>query len=393
MHLIKHEPVPNRTLLPIPPLSSPVTKLGALVLLTLSACADPTSAPPTAESQQPSSEAHATAQAQVDALLLAASDLGDHLAKHRGEPIAAQALALTAQVERLATAAQAALAADSLESARELSLRAGQMVPLLRKLKRAVAASALPAAERAQVRAAIARVRWASVQLNRSAGRRLAELSPMPALEMSNPSLRNGPLLPGSTYWVLDEGHIDPVDAAFEDGELELSIHDETVEPDVEREHEHTIMVVKREAKVTVPDERFSFIGPVGRTFWLLPEAQLDAQAAGILWPGLAADEVEPGVFVDDALEFRFKQVLGPNGLSLFYSPADETALPDVRVDSENGLPDVMTVPAGTHQHLNWAFESAGLYLVQVEVRGRLAVASSPWVTSATETLVFVVLP
>lgn len=180
---------------------------------------------------------------------------------------------------------------------------------------------------------------------------------------------------------------------AFEDGAISLSIHDETAVPDVEREHEYTVMVVKAAAKVQVPDSRFAFIGPIGSNFWLLPEAQLDAQAAGILWPGLAADEVEPGVFVNDEVQFRFKQVIGPNGLSLFFSPADEASLPDVKMDSENGLPDIITVPAGSHQHLNWAFESAGAYVVKVDVRGRLEVPGTPWVTSSTELLKFVVLP
>ncbi|MGN6107629.1 MAG: choice-of-anchor M domain-containing protein, partial [Kofleriaceae bacterium] len=205
---------------------------------------------------------------------------------------------------------------------------------------------------------------------------------------------RNGPLFPGSPFYVLDEGHIDVVDAAYEDGELGISIHDETVVPDVERDPAHVLLVVKPAAKWQVPDARFAFLGAPGSTVWLLPEGQLEAEAAAILWPGLATAEIEPGTFVDDRVEIRFKHVISAGGFSLFESPQDEQTPPTVLVDSDDGLPDTVAMPVGTHKHANWAFESPGVYLVKVDVRGRLAgVAGNPWTTSSTAILKFVVLP
>lgn len=382
--------------------------LPALLLSSAVACADQGGAVTSAPDEQLDSNEAANevanevaieAQARVDALLLAASALEEQLERAAGEPVVSgPAQQLMQTLDELAQVAEALRTGEltaqaRLAAVRALSLRAGQLAPQLRTLKRALERSALAAADRQSIETALAQVRWTAKQLDRGAGRYQAETERHPLAAGDARGLRNGPLFPGSTFWVLDEGHVDPIDAAFEDGELELAIHDETTVPDVEREHEHTIMVVKAAAKTAVPDERFAFIGPVGRTFWLLPEGQLDAEAAGLLWPGLSAEEIEPGVFVDDEVQFRFKEVHGPNGLSLFASPADETAAPEVRVDSENGLPDVVTIPAGSHQHLNWAFESAGLYLVRADVRGRLDVAGTPWVTSATETLMFVVLP
>ena len=65
-----------------------------------------------------------------------------------------------------------------------------------------------------------------------------------------------------------------------------------------------------------------------------------------------------------------------------------------VLVDSEDGLPDAVALPPGTHKHANWAFEAPGPYLIKVDVRGRLAgVAGAPWVTSSTASLKVVVLP
>lgn len=368
------------------------------LLVAASACAG--EAAPSAAGEEPEVVATVAVaqevQEQIDALLLTADALEARLAVH-GAALAevAPARQLAATLGELVQSAEALRAgeldgAGRLAAIRALSQRSGQLVPQLRSLKQALAKSSLSEADRQALAGEVARVRWTAVQLNRSAGRYQSEAERAAG---AGRALRNGPLFPGSAFWVLDEGHIDPIDAAFEDGAMELSIHDETTVPDVEREHEHTIMVVKAAAKTTVPDARFAFIGPVGRTFWMLPEGQLDAEAAGILWPGLSAEEVEPGVFVNDELQFRFKEVHGPNGLSLFVSPSDETAPPELRVDSEDGLPDVVTLMAGSHQHLNWAFESAGIYLVKADVRGRLAAPGTPWVTSATETLVFVVMP
>lgn len=197
-----------------------------------------------------------------------------------------------------------------------------------------------------------------------------------------------------SSFFVLDEGHIDAVDAAFEDGELAISIHDETVEPDVERDPDDVLLVVKSSAKVQVPDDRFGFLGPAGTDVWILPENELDAAAAGLLFAGLSTEEIALGAFTGDTVQIRFKHVSGPNGFSLFESPPDDTTPPVVLVDSENGLPDDVALPAGIHKHANWAFEAPGVYYVKVAVRGRLAgVAGNPWITSPSATLRFLVRP
>lgn len=283
-----------------------------------------------------------------------------------------------------------------------LSQRAGQASTTLRRLAAAVRRSPLDLEARAPVLEAIARARLAARSLAYSVGEyhaegKVAELAAIDAItrDTAGPAERSGPLFPGSPFYVLDTGHIDAVDAAFEDGAWELSIHDESVTPDVERDPAYTIMVVKSQARIDIPDDpRFAFLGTPGAPVWLLPEGQLEAEAADILWVGLATEEIEAGVFLNDSVRVRFKQVIGPNGLSLFFSPQDELTPIDVLVDSENGLPDAVDLPVGAHTHANWAFEAPGPYVVKVDVRGRLAgVAGNPWVTSSTVLLKFVVLP
>lgn len=193
---------------------------------------------------------------------------------------------------------------------------------------------------------------------------------------------------------VIDRGHVDAIDAAFEDGALAISLHDETVEPDVERDPANVVLIVRPTAQVEIPDARFGFLGPVGATAWILPQDELTAEALGVLFVGLSTEEIEPGAFVDDTVQLRFLRVTGPGGFSVFDSPEDEVTPPVVLVDSEDRRRDVIAMPASTHRHANWAFEAPGIYRVRVDVRGRLAgTPGSPLITSSSVQLTFVVLP
>ncbi|GAA3212303.1 choice-of-anchor M domain-containing protein [Dactylosporangium siamense] len=184
---------------------------------------------------------------------------------------------------------------------------------------------------------------------------------------------------------VLSQGHVDAVDVAFEDGGFEVSVHDETVDPGVERDPASVVFKVPSQAAVTVPaDPAYAFLGAPGSTVYVLPEVQDPA----LLWAGLATEELEPGVFTGDSVRIRFRQVLGPDGFSLFAT--DPAGAPLVAVDSENGLPDTVTLPVATHAHYNWAFERPGTYRIKVDVTAKLA-ATGATVTSDPVWLKFVV--
>lgn len=284
----------------------------------------------------------------------------------------------------------------------QLSIRGGQIAPSLRALARAIRGAGLDSRTEKEILSAIAGARLAVGSLDLavrdlfgaiSASEHGGDAGDSSVMARTLGATRSGPLFFGSGLYALDEGHIDAIDIAYDNG-FELSIHDETVDPDVERDPATTILVVKAAARVQVPDDRFSFLGPVGANVWILPEAQPDAEAAGILWPGISTEEVAAGLFVNDTVRVRVRNVFGPNGLALFFSPSDETTPPTLLVDSENGLPDHINLPVGTHTHVNWAFESPGIYWVKYDVTGRLAALPGyPSVRSSTTTLKFVVIP
>ncbi|MCW6003371.1 choice-of-anchor M domain-containing protein, partial [Micromonospora sp. CPCC 205371] len=180
--------------------------------------------------------------------------------------------------------------------------------------------------------------------------------------------LPGGPPAQAGALVVLSQGHADIVDVAYEEGAFEIAVHDETVEPDVERDPADVLFWAKPESAIAVPDDsRYAFLGNPGATVYVLPEFENEA----LLFAGIATEELEPGVFAGDTVSLRFKKVIGPDGVSLFST--DPAGNPTVVVDSENGLPDTITLPVGTHMHQNWAFEKAGYYAIKVDVTGVLA--------------------
>ena len=387
---------------------SPLQLSVASLAVFLSACAGEPGAEPSPSPEGARREWQAL-QEQVDTVLVTTSALRGSTGPHDAAVLRALEK-LDVTVQHLSDAAQQLRRDGRLETGREaapmqLSVRAGQLLPELRALGRAVRASTPDEETRRKALLAITQAQLAARSLDLQAGALQAEANGAIANANANAEgdgqnesersfVQQGLIGPVGPFYLIDEGHIDAIDAAWEDGQLGITIHDETVDPDVERDPKRTVLVVKAAAKVSLPDARYGFIGAVGATAWLLPENQLDAAAAGLLWPGLATDEIESGVFVNDVVQVSIRKVIGPNGLSLFSSPQDEVSDPLVVADSEDGLPDIISLPASTHTHLNWAFESAGIYLVRVEVGGQLAgVTGTPWVTSSIETLKFIVLP
>ncbi|MER7457967.1 choice-of-anchor M domain-containing protein [Micromonospora sp. NPDC126480] len=181
-----------------------------------------------------------------------------------------------------------------------------------------------------------------------------------------------------------NSGHLDLVDIAYEDGALELGVHDE--DTDVEYAADEVKVVVKRQAKVTVPnDPAFGFLGTPGVSkVWILPEIQ----NTSLVWPGIAAEEVEPGTFTADTLTLDLQSVNGPGQLAIYTENA--VGQPTVLADSGDGLPDTIALTAGDHLHANWAFDRAGTYCVTFRATGTLA-ATSEQVTSEPATLRVVV--
>ena len=186
---------------------------------------------------------------------------------------------------------------------------------------------------------------------------------------------------------VLSAGHVDIADVTYENGQLEIGVHDETVDPDVEREVDDVVFLVKKAARTTVPDNpAFGFLGTAGKPVWILPEIQNEE----LIWPGLAAEEIETGVLAGDSVSLKVEKVTGAGRVAVFTE--DAVGNPNVLVNSGDGLPDALTLTAGTHQHASWAFQKAGVYLIKVRATAKLA-GTGATVTSEPVVYKFVVQP
>ncbi|WP_162906983.1 choice-of-anchor M domain-containing protein [Allorhizocola rhizosphaerae] len=165
---------------------------------------------------------------------------------------------------------------------------------------------------------------------------------------------------------VLNQGHADVIGVAYEDGQLHVHVHDETVEPGVEREPCDVIIEVKSSAQLAVPDDpAYAFLGAPGAPVWILPQVE----DPNLLFAGIGTEEIEPGALVGDSVRIKLAGVYGPGHFSLFTT--DEVGAPTVLLNSRNGLPDSFTVAAGTHMHANWAFTKSGSYYLVFVVTAR----------------------
>ncbi|RKR88357.1 surface-anchored protein [Micromonospora pisi] len=168
---------------------------------------------------------------------------------------------------------------------------------------------------------------------------------------------------------VINQGHADVVGVAYEDGQLNLHVHDGTVEPEVERDPEAVKFQVKPEAETVIPsDPSYAFLGTAGDPVWILPQVQ----NPDLLWPGIGTEELEAGVFQGDSVKVNFVALAAPGDIAIYTENA--FGLPgNILVDSGDGLPDVVTLAAGGHLHANWAFETPGHYWFLVTASGKLA--------------------
>ncbi|MEU6497275.1 choice-of-anchor M domain-containing protein [Streptomyces sp. NPDC046984] len=182
----------------------------------------------------------------------------------------------------------------------------------------------------------------------------------------------------------LEHGHVDVVGLAYEDGSLEIAVHDESGEEEVEYAPEDVLLRALPGAQTTIPaDPAYAFLGTSGNPVWILPEVQ----NPDLLWAGFGAEELESGVLQNDEVDVSFLSVKGPGRLAVYTD--DVFGEPEtVLVNSGDGLPDTVDLRAGDHTHANWAFSKAGTYTVKVKAAAHLASDGSP-VSSRTVTYTF----
>jgi len=174
-------------------------------------------------------------------------------------------------------------------------------------------------------------------------------------------------LLSAQAQTVLTNQHVD-IGIAFEDGAWDLHVHDET--NDVEYDPDDAVLLVGSMARTTVPaDPAYRFLGRAGRPVWILPQVQSSA----LIFLGFGAEEIPPGLFLNDAFDLRLKKVRGPGHFTVW--DVDSFGNPVVLMNTRDriGTNDVFHGVPGSHQDLNWGFSQPGRYRVTFEATAKLA--------------------
>lgn len=154
----------------------------------------------------------------------------------------------------------------------------------------------------------------------------------------------------------------------YEDGAWDLHVHHHDLG---EFEPGEAIMGVDVVAGLkTVPSgAQWSFLGSAGSSVWILPQNHDE----NLLFLGLGTEELAEGIFTDDQVTLTLKSVNGPGIFALFQT--SEFGTPNVFMNSSDGIGsgDAVTLAAGGHTHINWAFSAPGVYQIDFEGSGTLA--------------------
>ncbi len=113
---------------------------------------------------------------------------------------------------------------------------------------------------------------------------------------------------------------------------------------------------------------QWSFLGAAGSPFWLLPQTEDE----DLLFLGLGTEELAAGIFTGDQVTLSLRGVSAPGNFAVFLT--DMFGNPTVLMNSGDGITagDAVTLGAGAHTHVNWAFGAPGVYQIDLEGSGTL---------------------
>ena len=113
---------------------------------------------------------------------------------------------------------------------------------------------------------------------------------------------------------------------------------------------------------------QWSFLGTAGSSVWILPQTH----DHDLLFLGLGTEELAAGIFTGDQVKLSLKGVSGPGNFALYQT--DMFGNPNVFMNSGDGITagDAVTLGAGAHSHVNWAFGAPGVYQIDFEGSGAL---------------------
>jgi len=186
---------------------------------------------------------------------------------------------------------------------------------------------------------------------------------------------------------VIPIGHIDAFEVTINGSALKVQIEDETGPSVVYRDPAQTILHVKPQAQIAVPNPpgAFAFLGAAGAPVWLLPQVQ----NANLLWPGASTERITSGSLQANTVDWTIQSVSGPGSFHVYQNGA--FGAPQLWFSSGSGFPQTQQLSVPQHAHFNWAFGAAGTYTVVM--RANATMTNGTPVTSGNVAYTFRVGP
>jgi surface-anchored protein len=168
---------------------------------------------------------------------------------------------------------------------------------------------------------------------------------------------------------VMSVGHADMFEVSVDGAALEVQIKDDSGASPVFRDPAQTVLHVKPEAQITLPDPpgAFGFLGGGGDPVWLLPQVQ----NPNLLWPGSSTERIGTGVLQGNQVTWTVQSVTGPAGLHTFQNGA--FGAPSIWFTTNNAFPQSRQLSVPSHVHFNWAFGATGTYTLVMRADATLA--------------------
>ncbi|WP_149823839.1 choice-of-anchor M domain-containing protein [Streptomyces tailanensis] len=186
---------------------------------------------------------------------------------------------------------------------------------------------------------------------------------------------------PAVAATTLGSGHVDVLDAEWDGADLHLHVHDE----ENEAEYEPADVTLSVPAAARTANPGYGFLGS-GSQIWLLPDTELEADAAGVLFPGISTEHLSTGVFANNSVTYRLVSATRDGAATEDFSVYEGagTRWYDSNTATTNFKSKSFAI--GTHNHANWAFEEAGAYELTFRVQGTVGGVTE--FTDATYTVV-----
>jgi hypothetical protein len=140
----------------------------------------------------------------------------------------------------------------------------------------------------------------------------------------------------------------------------------------------NTVVYAVTNQRTSVPaGAQWSFLGPVGGTFWSFPSSLNSSTNKKSLYLGWSGYGVSSGIFTGTnggRFNLRVQSIenLTTPGAGQFYAYETSGGSPVFRLSSSNGYNNSYELPAGGHSHVNLALTAPGMFRVWFVVSGTL---------------------